>query len=403
MKRKRFLVHELWFLVPVVALCLAAGAADARDIEGTWPIEVKLVRNLDDAVQNWVDVGDVVISNDRNVVTISVYPYDGYMINKAGVHVVNDPESFEDVLDNKGQPKMKYFTYVKDYIADFGGAVEEHIQTVDMSLLDMCWSVKPEICDPFRYILVAVELAGVEETAYAQNGGIFDRYTPAHYSGLAWGWYVSYPVAKSEPGHFVDANVNGLTYWTPTHHGVTGSEGQFWFLPNETVEFSVGSLYLGAALADRGVTPVDLFVGADMDDDRVANVARLLQSLDGDGNPAQGSINITDPVVGCLETALAGLPPVPEPGVFFSDDAAVGAVIDATIAACAGQVALVSVTKEEALANLNTGLKAGNLMKKNVSKSADMKGSASSFARRSASGFSIVSAMSLCQWSRKLR
>ena len=45
-----------------------------------------------------------------------------------------------------------------------------------------------------------------------------------------------------------------------------------------------------------------------MDDDRVINVAWLLQSLDGDGNPAQGAINITEPVIACLESALAAYP-----------------------------------------------------------------------------------------------
>ena len=139
MKRRRFLAHELSFLVLVIALCLVAGGADARELDGTWPIYVKLAINYDDNVQTWDDVGDVEILNDRNLVTINVYPYDGYMINKAGVHVVNDPDLFADVLDNKGQPKMKNFTYVKDYIADFGGAVEEHTQTIDMNLLDMCW------------------------------------------------------------------------------------------------------------------------------------------------------------------------------------------------------------------------------------------------------------------------
>ena len=110
-----------------------------------------------------------------------------------------------------------------------------------------------------------------------------------------------------------------------------------------------------------------------MDDDRVLNVARLLQSLDADGNPAQGAINITEPVIACLESALAGLPPIPPPDVFFADDAAVGALIDATVAACAGVVVLTAVTKEEALENLNNGQKAGNLMKKNISKTPDMK------------------------------
>jgi hypothetical protein len=118
---------------------------------------------------------------------------------------------------------------------------------------------------------------------------------------------------------------------------------------------------------------VDLFEGADMDDDRVLNVARLLQSFDADGNPAQGAINITEPVIACLESAMTGLPPIPEPDVFFADDYAVGELIDATIAACAGEVELTAVTKEEALENLNSGMKAGNLMKRNISKTPGMK------------------------------
>ena len=129
-----------------MALCLVAGIADARDTDQTWPIGVKLFRNYDDAVHTWDDVGDVSIWNDRNNVTIYVDPYDGYMISKVGIHLVNDPVLFEDVLDNKGKPKMKNFTYVKDYVADFGGPVSDHTGTIDMDLLEMCWSVKPEIC-----------------------------------------------------------------------------------------------------------------------------------------------------------------------------------------------------------------------------------------------------------------
>jgi hypothetical protein len=45
----------------------------------------------------------------------------------------------------------------------------------------------------------------------------------------------------------------------------------------------------------------------------------------------------------------------------------------ATIAACAGAVDLVAVTKEQARENLNAGMKAGNLMKRNVSKTPGMK------------------------------
>ncbi len=117
-------------------------------------------------------------------------------------------------------------------------------------------------------------------TAYPGSEAVEDR--------SVWGWYVTYPLAKVEPGHFIDANVNGLTFETPTQFGVTGDNGQFWFIPDERVDFSVGSVALGDALGDRRVSPVDLFEGSDMDDDRVINVAWLLQSLDADGNPGAG-------------------------------------------------------------------------------------------------------------------
>jgi hypothetical protein len=93
---------------------------------------------------------------------------------------------------------------------------------------------------------------------------------------------------------------------------------------------------------------------------------------DADGNVGHGAINITEPVIACLESALTGLPPIPAPEAFFADDAAVGNLIEATVAACAGE-GLAAVTKEEALANLNSGMMAGNLMKRNVSKNPGMK------------------------------
>ncbi len=190
-------------------------------------------------------------------------------------------------------------------------------------------------------------------------------------SRVHWGWYVTYPLAKVDPGHFVDANVNGLTYETITQSGITGYEGQFWFLPEEWVDFYAGNLWLGDALAERRVTPMDLFDGADMDDDRVVNMARLLQSFDGDGNPAQGAINLTEPVIGCLNSVLPGHETLP-PEVFFANDEAVGALIDDTIAACAGEITLTAVSKEEALENLNNGMQAANLMKRNISKTPGM-------------------------------
>jgi len=369
-------------------LGLAAGSVGAvEEPAQVWPVISDLLYHDGDIATLWHDGGGVSIWNTKDDLKIAINP-DGFKIEEVSIHVVQDPAKFAAIIDKKGAPKVSKFDYKTDYLGDQGILAEDHLEVIPLSTFDICWGVDPEKCPPNLYIIVAAELqqpeeievngvleeiwVRVPETAYAENGGKFDRYpgTEAEEDGIVWGWYVTYPLAKVEPGHFIDANVNGLTYNTPTQSGVTGDNGQLWYIPGERVDFSVGDLPLGDALGDRRVSPVDLFPGSDWEDDLVLNVARLLQSLDGDGNPAQGAINITDEVVGCLESAL----PIelPEPEVFFADDAAVAALIDATVAACAGDVTLAAVTKEEARENLVSGQKAGNLMKKNISKTPEM-------------------------------
>jgi hypothetical protein len=344
--------------------CLLAGSLSAQeDFDITWPVETKLMAKdwVVDEPNVFVDVGDVYFVNSHEDFQIRVVPYDAYKIEAVNIHVVQDVEDFAAVLDNKGKPKAGQF----DYKTDYGTPADHHLEVIPLENFEICWGHNPEACPPLLTI-VHVELQGVPEAAYAENGGVFDRY--GWEEEWVWGWYVTYPPAKPEAGHFFDAVVNGLSYATISQHGMTGQNGQFWYIPGEDIGFSVGSLFIGDALADRRVGPPDLFDGADMDDDRVANVARLLQSFDADGKPRLGAININEEVVACLETALTGLPPVPMPDVFFADDAFVTAVIDATIAACAGQVELTAVTKEEALENLNAGMQAGNMMRRNISK-----------------------------------
>ncbi len=365
MKGIRFSSCGLAFLVVLVALCLIAGTVEARTTDQVWPITKTMKSKVDD-LGIWIDVGQVTFWNTREELVVEVVP-DGTEIAELNIHVVQDPAEFAPVLNKKGKPVAGYF----DYKNEFAPTVPSHQARIPFSDFDrVCWGLNTDVCRPF-YIIVHAEFVGLGEASFAEGEYVFPRLDKP--DGTFWAWYVHYPLAKVEAGHFVDANVDGLTFATPTQFGVTGDNGQFWYLPDESIDFAVGSLYLGNALADRGVTPADLFEGAGMDDIRVGNVARLLQSLDADGMHDQGSIKITEPVVACLNSALAGLPPISGPDVFFSDDAAVGAVIDATILACAGQVALTPVSKEEALENLNTGLKAGNLVRKNVSKSADMK------------------------------
>ena len=372
MSRVGFIFPKFLFILLPMVLCLSAGSAVAQE-ESVWPIRTDLLHNDSDIAENWIDVGEVSFWNTKDDLKIAIQPT-GFPIEEVSIHIVQDTADFSLVLNSRGKPDPKMFDYQTDYLADQGIVVDDHLEVIPLNTFEICWGVDPEKCPPDLYAIVLVVMTGVPESVYgasAQSGGTFDR--PNRGDDVYWGWYTIYPLAKVEPGHFVDANVNGLSFETPTQFGVTGSEGQFWFIPGERVQLSVGSLSLGDVLGDRRTSPVDLFEGADLDDDRVLNVARLLQSFDADGNPAQGAINVTAPVVACLETALTGLPPVPPPEYFFADDAAVSAVIDATIAACAGDLTLTAVTKEEARENLDNGMKAGNLLKRNVSKSPGMK------------------------------
>ncbi len=382
--------HKFLCISLLLVLCVFSSSAGAEEAPAVWPVKSDLLYNDADVDHAWHDGGDVSIWNTKDDLIIDVVAGEGKKIREIAIHIVDDPAEFDAILDRYGKPKVSRFDIKKDYLKDDGIRVVSHREVIPFADLVVCWGVNPEKCPPNRYIIVAAELqqptvieveegvfeevwGEVGEVAYAYNGGVFDRFpgSEALEGGTAWGFYVTYPLAKVESGHFIDANVNGLTFETPTQSGTTGDNGQFWFIPEERVAFSVGSLPLGDALGDRRVSPADLFEGADMDDHRVVNVAWLLQNLDADGNAGQGAINITEEAVACLESALAGLPPIPEPEVFFSDEEAVGVLIEATHAACA--LNLDAVTREEAWENLTSGQKAGNLMKKNISKTPGMK------------------------------
>lgn len=91
-----------------------------------------------------------------------------------------------------------------------------------------------------------------------------------------------------QTGKFVDSPVGGLSYRTATRSGQTEADGSFRYLDGEIVTFGFGNLEIGSATGQEFVTPLDLVNTPFVDDDRVVNMARLLQSLDVDFNPANG-------------------------------------------------------------------------------------------------------------------
>jgi hypothetical protein len=172
-----------------------------------------------------------------------------------------------------------------------------------------------------------------------------------------------YQMAHPDMAHFVDSAVGGLNVISPTFIGKTDASGGFTYFPGERAEFSIGDYPIGSTLADHRVTPLDIFEQSDSSDARVINMARLLQSLDAEASP-QDRIAITAEVETCLNGAMQSLG---LGGFDFSDSNEIDAIIDGTIAQCAGTVALVSVSAEDAKENLDKTLN-NTMFRKNVSK-----------------------------------
>ena len=95
--------------------------------------------------------------------------------------------------------------------------------------------------------------------------------------------------------YLVDSGVKGVTYRCGTQSGTTGADGLFNYQHGQTCTFNIGATTFSVAAdklaAGKSVTPYDIFSG---DDEKVVNLARLLQTLDSDGDASNGiDINTT--------------------------------------------------------------------------------------------------------------
>ncbi len=89
-------------------------------------------------------------------------------------------------------------------------------------------------------------------------------------------------------GVFVDSAVEGVAFATETQSGTTNAAGEFSYLAGEQVTFSIGAAQLPAVAAAAQITPVDIAASSATPAAMTTNIARLLQSLDQDGNPDNG-------------------------------------------------------------------------------------------------------------------
>lgn len=103
------------------------------------------------------------------------------------------------------------------------------------------------------------------------------------------------PIPETYTGVFLDSAVSGLNYTTASQSGTTNAEGEFSFQTDELITFSIGGIQLPTAAANLYLTPLELFNTKDINNPKVVNLLRLLQSLDTDGDATNG-IEISDSV-----------------------------------------------------------------------------------------------------------
>ena len=92
-------------------------------------------------------------------------------------------------------------------------------------------------------------------------------------------------------GVFGATPVAGANYTSGSLRGVTGKNGEFEYEPGSPIQFSIGDIALGRVVDGRSlITVADLVADSAVDTSAVANIKRLLKSLDAD--PTEGPITI---------------------------------------------------------------------------------------------------------------
>lgn len=92
-------------------------------------------------------------------------------------------------------------------------------------------------------------------------------------------------------GNFSAPATEGLNYQSGSVSGITGKQGEFQYEQDQPVQFSIGDVKLGSAVAGKPVVTTGDLVASSSDAETAAiNVARLLQSLDSDHSDDRVSI-----------------------------------------------------------------------------------------------------------------
>ena len=129
-------------------------------------------------------------------------------------------------------------------------------------------------------------------------------------------------------GRFVDSPVSGLDYRSTSGSGTTGTNGEFNYNRGEQVHFSLAGIPLGSAPGQALLSPRDIIDDAnDSSHPAVINMARLLQTLDVDGNLNNG-IELTPAL---RESVANYLQQNPAFDLALGDDSAFQTALDALL------------------------------------------------------------------------
>ncbi|MGB5513601.1 MAG: hypothetical protein WBP36_03680, partial [Thermoanaerobaculia bacterium] len=332
-------------------------------------------------------VGMASVWNSPKKLHFKLMMNDGVEITDSQVWVGAD---MADIPLHKGKPKFSAFPYGMEF--DPGNGMYDLVLDLQDDLGFSWGSQNSELR------VQSFMIHGDFETIDADTGDVisdgFIAKGPLDFNDLGKYWAATYLLAHPRRGQFIDSPVQGLYYVGPTQEGVIGfdedgyveEQGGFSFFPGESIEFSIGWVPLGTATAAKKVSPLDLFSGVSVEEYPVLGVARTLQSLDND--QSDGKIVIAPEVAECFSDVVYDRFGSYE--VIWEDpyevdellDLAVGGVYDdsnSSFGQCDGLTVdnsnrpadLKAVSDAEAAANLEAGLNASGIFRKNLSKTED--------------------------------
>lgn len=88
-------------------------------------------------------------------------------------------------------------------------------------------------------------------------------------------------------GFFIDSPVEGLSYSSASHSGTTDAFGRFDYEEGESITFSFGDITLPSISASKAIHVSDLYTDG-LTDTQTINLARLLLTIDSDGDSDNG-------------------------------------------------------------------------------------------------------------------